>query len=175
MQTGVWAGVPAETIRQPPRPVNRAPDGRQHSAAHWRDARRVPPTPARGAVLRQGWKPHGRNRCWGLRQPGGGRRTLQGGVAPAGLDLDAGARRETMVAGRARGVRRFSAGKGTSGDLPFRHNFPGRFVEMDLVVHVIDPFERNKMRSASGVWVVLGQNDTVGGFLVIDHANMLTI
>ena len=46
---------------------------------------------------------------------------------------------------------------------------------MDLVVHVIDPFDRNEMRSATGFRVVLGQNNTVGAFLVVNRADVLVI
>src|ERR1700730_4301296 len=46
---------------------------------------------------------------------------------------------------------------------------------MDLVVHVIDPFDRDEMRPAAGLRVVLGQNDTVGAFLVVNSADVLAI
>jgi len=54
-----------------PRPVNRAPEERQHSAASWRDARRVPP--ARGAessCARDGSPPGRRRLQLRSRQPG---------------------------------------------------------------------------------------------------------
>jgi hypothetical protein len=59
--------------------------------------------------------------------------------------------------------------------LPFHHGFLRRFVEMDLGVHVIDPFDRDEVRSAAGVRVILRQDDQVGTFLVVDRADMLTI
>ena len=46
---------------------------------------------------------------------------------------------------------------------------------MDFVVHVIDPFDRDEMRSAAGFRVIPGQNYTVGGFFMIDRTDMLTI
>jgi hypothetical protein len=58
------------SIRQPRDRLTVAPEERQHSAASWRDARRVPP--ARGAVSRQGWTPVRAETGYGFgsRQPG---------------------------------------------------------------------------------------------------------
>ena len=63
----------------------------------------------------------------------------------------------------------------SGGDPPFHHGFLRRFVEMDFGVHVIDPFERNEMRQATGVRIVLGQYDLLGTFLMVDRADVLTI
>jgi hypothetical protein len=73
-------------------------------------------------------------------------------------------------------IRATQVRSGASGShLPFHHGFLRRFVEMDLGVHVIDPFDRDEVRSAAGVRVILRQDDQVGTFLVVDRADVLTI
>ena len=80
---------------------------------------------------------------------------------------------EMRISNRTFHVRIRSEASGSH--LPFHHGFLRRFVEMDLGVHVIDPFDRDEVRSAAGVRVILRQDDQVGTFLVVDRADMLTI
>ena len=46
---------------------------------------------------------------------------------------------------------------------------------MNLVVHVTNPVDRDEMMTAAGFRIVLGQDDAIVAFLVIDSADVFTI
>src|ERR1700735_633704 len=61
------------------------------------------------------------------------------------------------------------------GRLPFRSCFCRRLFEMDLLVHISDPIDRDEMVPAAGFRIVLAQYDAVGGLQVVDGANVLAV
>src|SRR5262249_18899153 len=46
---------------------------------------------------------------------------------------------------------------------------------MDLLVHVIDPIDRDEVLLAARFRIVLAQYDTVGGLQVVDRANVFAV
>jgi hypothetical protein len=46
---------------------------------------------------------------------------------------------------------------------------------MDLLVHVIDPIDRDEVLPAARFRIVLAQYDAVGGLQVVDGANVVAV
>src|ERR1700726_96550 len=46
---------------------------------------------------------------------------------------------------------------------------------MDLLIHVIDPFDRDEMMLAAGLRIVLARYDAVGSLQMVDGTNMLAV
>jgi hypothetical protein len=59
--------------------------------------------------------------------------------------------------------------------LPFRSCFCRRLFEMDLLVHISDPIDRDEMVPAAGFRIVLAQYDAIGGLQVVDGTNVLAV
>jgi hypothetical protein len=65
-----------------------------------------------------------------------------------------------------------STGEGSGGRLPLQHRFLRRLIEVNLAVYVLDPIDRDEMMMTTGFRVVLGQDNAVVAFLVIDRSDM---
>src|SRR6187399_730942 len=62
--------------------------------------------------------------------------------------------------------------RSTSVSLPARLRFGAGLLEMHVVVHVIDPGERNEVMLAAGVRVVLGELHQIPTFQMIHRSDM---
>jgi hypothetical protein len=46
---------------------------------------------------------------------------------------------------------------------------------MDLLVHVIDPLDRDEVLPAARFWIVLAQYDAIGSLQVVDGTNVFAV
>src|SRR5262249_24347667 len=65
----------------------------------------------------------------------------------------------------------FASGRG----LPLLHGRRARLVEVNLVIDVIHPIDRDDVMLPAGSRIVLGQQDAIGALHVIDRTNMLVV
>src|SRR4029077_5525120 len=59
--------------------------------------------------------------------------------------------------------------------LPLRSCVCRRLFEMDLLVHISDPIDRDEMLPPAGFRIVLAQYDAVGGLQVVDGSNVVAV
>src|SRR6516165_7965074 len=63
--------------------------------------------------------------------------------------------------------------RGLGSRLPFRSCFCCRLIEMNLLVHVIDPIDPDEVLPAARFRIVLAQYDAIGSLQAVDSTNVL--